>query len=677
VYASTFRIMQAALDALALNEGGYLLFNVVSHGICLAVMFPAAFCAGMTLPLITATLLRRASGPAAVGQVYAANTAGSIVGVLLAVHIGLPFLGLKGVIVAAAAIDLGLGVALVAVLASPRRVPLLAGAVAISFVAVATALTVVHLNAHEMVSGVFRQGRLLPQNQTVFLQRDGKTATISVTGDDSRIALRTNGKSDGAIGTHGAVPMEDELTMTLMGALPQFMAPQARRAAVIGFGTGMTTHVLLAASALERVDTIEIEPEVLSAAPLFRPFNARALDDPRSVVHYDDAKTYFSSHAARYDIIVSEPSNPWVSGVSGLFSVEFYRHVRRYLAPGGLFVQWVQLYELTPQLLASAVTALESGFADYELWLPNTGDLIIVATKDGPLPDLDGSPFRNAGLRADLERYRIRNLEDLRLHRLGTKAALGPYFASFGAQPNSDFMPILDIYAPLARYMRAQATSLIALRDSPVPVLRLFDDRPNRKADAARITPGERPWMPQLQWIEQARAVRQFITVGDNRALASIPADLAPQLIALRGRFVQCIDGLPAWPLREQLAELSRFVGVHLSHSDSTALWKALAPACGVPSASDRRWLQLYAAMSRSDLDKIVTHAGAVLEEEPDLRGRLLAQPVAAYMAARILRGEGLVALKTYRKYRPAIGNLPDWEPIFRFLLSHADGRVG
>jgi spermidine synthase len=677
VYATTFSVMQAALGALAQNEGGYVVFNVVSHAICLAVMFPAAFFAGMTLPLITASLLRRGSGPAAVGQVYAANTAGSILGVAIAVHVGLPLLGLKGLIVAAAAIDLALGVVLIRAAGSVHRRPMFAAAGVISIAAVAAALFLVHLNAHEMASGVYRLGRLLPETQTVFMQRDGKTATISVTGDDTGIALRTNGKSDGAIHVHGTVPVEDELTMTLMGALPQFMVPQARRAAVIGFGTGVTTHVLLAAPTLERVDTIEIEPAVLSAAVHFRPFNARALDDARSVVHFDDAKTYFSSHRGRYDIIASEPSNPWVSGVSGLFSAEFYRQVRRYLAPGGVFVQWVQLYELTPQLLASVVMALESGFTDYELWLPNTGDLIIVATHGNAVPEVNADALKSAALRADLERFRIRNLDDLRLHRVGRKATLGPYFASFGVQANSDFMPILDIHAPLARYMRAQVTSLMALRDSPARVLHLFEDKPEREADLARITPGDRPWMPQTQWITQAQAVRRFIALGNDDALKLLPVHLAPDLVALRARLVQCVPGLPSWSLRDQLADLSRFASVYLPRADSDAMWKALMPGCRAVSPAERHWLELYAALARSDLPELRRSSAILLEEADDLGGRLLAQALAAYMAARILHGEAALALAAYRKHRKALGELGDWEPVFRFLLSHAERRAG
>src|SRR4030095_4845023 len=125
-------------------EGGYLAFQFVSHAICLAVMFPAAFCAGMTLPLITAALLRGGAGERAIGQVYAANTAGAIVGVFAAVHIGMVLLGLKGLIVAGAVVDLALGVLLVG--GGWRR----AGAAALAASVVLAAVLGVHLDAHRM-----------------------------------------------------------------------------------------------------------------------------------------------------------------------------------------------------------------------------------------------------------------------------------------------------------------------------------------------------------------------------------------------------------------------------------------------------------------------------------------------------------------------------------------------
>jgi len=151
-----------------------------------------------------------------------------------------------------------------------------------------------------------------------------------------------------------------------------------------------------------------------------------------------------------------------VSGVSGLFSVEFYRDVRRYLKDDGLFLQWVHVYEMTPPLVATIITALGQNFEDFELWLPNHGDLIVVAVPKGRLPRLDGGAFANPALRLDLARFNIRNLDDLLLHRIGGRAALAPYYNAFGVQPNSDFAPVLDLNAGLARFLRQQVDSVLA-----------------------------------------------------------------------------------------------------------------------------------------------------------------------------------------------------------------------
>src|SRR5262249_36528537 len=154
-----------------------------------------------------------------------------------------------------------------------------------------------------------------------------------------------------------------------------------------GFGSGMTGEVALSAVSIERFDTIEIEPAMVEAARGFSPRVRRPFEDPRSRIHIEDAKTYFARHQARYDLIVSEPSNPWVNGVASLFTTEFYRDVKRYLAPDGLFVQWIQIYELDDRLFASILGALDENFADYAVYeAANNADVMVVASASRPVP---------------------------------------------------------------------------------------------------------------------------------------------------------------------------------------------------------------------------------------------------------------------------------------------------
>ena len=666
VYGSTFRVMETAMQTLAPTESGYAVFNVVSHGICLAVMFPAAFCAGMTLPLITAALLRSGAGERVVGQVYAANTAGAILGVFIAVHVGMVVLGLKGLIVAGAAVDLALGVMLLSVHGGRRF-----AAAVVSLAAVVAATLGVQLDARRMASGVFRTGQLLDAKgvEQVKMHFDGKTSTISVTGSSEFLALRTNGKSEGAVRIDSGPPVDDERMMTLLGALPQFLAPEARLAANIGFGTGLTSHTLLASTRLERLDTIEIEPAVVQAAVAFRPRNARALDDPRSHVHYDDAKTYFSAQQRRYDVIVSEPSNPWVSGVSGLFSVEFYRDVRRYLRDDGLFLQWVHVYEMTPALVATIVTTLGQNFEDFELWLPNHGDLIVVAVPKGRLPRPDGGAFANPALRADLARFNIRTLDDLLLYRVAGRSALGPYYGAFGAQRNSDFAPILDLNAGLARFLRQQVDDIPSLLESPIPVLALFDRPRARQADPTRLSPGNDRGIRRFEHARRAVLTEIYLRTGKAAVLDGMPPTLVTDLTLLRAALIDCRLEPPPATVRRALLEVAGLVNTHLERPTRDSVWKRLAgSSCGAATGT-RSWLRLHAALGAEDGVQIHSAADSLLRGEVPRDS--LPYVVAAQMTGLLLANEPQGALHSFQTHwRKLDAAQPTWQPVFRVLVA-------
>src|SRR6185436_14290902 len=459
----------------AKNDIGYALFNLAGGGIAALVMLPATFCAGMTLPLLTGALLRDGAGEAAVGRIYAANTLGAIAGVVLAVHIGLPLLGIKGSLIAACLVDAVLGLLLLGVFGT-RAISLRAGAVcAAAFVAVAAG---VRLDVNKMTAGVFRHSALETSREAkILFASDGKTATVHlVKYPDDAISLRTNGKSDGSINMERGVDRgTDEITMVLTGALPLALKPDAKSAAVIGIGTGLTTHTLLQSLAIERVDTVEIEAAMVEASRGFLPRNRGAYADPRGRIVIDDAKSYFAAGNRRYDIIVSEPSNPWVSGVSGLFTREFYRRVRGHLADGGLLLQWFQLYEIDPSLVASVMAALGAEFPHYAVYAASDHDLLIVASL-APLPAAaDPRVFEEPSLAKELWTVHVMTAGDLDARYLGDRGTLEPLFASYGMAANSDYAPVLDLNAARHRFTERNAGGIVELLDAGVPVLELLE----------------------------------------------------------------------------------------------------------------------------------------------------------------------------------------------------------
>ncbi len=472
VYHQSFEWMSWALGILQRSSAAYVPFTLFSHAIAFAVMLPATFLAGMTLPLFTHVLMRGGRGERAIGQVYAANTLGAIAGVLLAVHLLLPEAGVKLALVAGAALDILLGAWLLRWSLSQRRrayayVSLVAGLLAAALAARADVLPPDRLS-----SGVFRYGRTGPTDNRIIYYRDGKTASVAVSATPlgTRI-ISTNGKPDAAIEMDAARPRtEDEYTMTLIGALPLLVKPEARSVANIGIGSGLTAEILLSHSAPREVHTIEIEPAMAVGAHAFHPRVDRLFKDRRAGVFFEDAKSYFARHGRRYDVIVSEPSNPWVNGVAGLFTREFYRDTARYLAPGGVFVQWLHFYELNDRLLGSMFAAMDTAFSDYDVYQISAGDLAVVAVREGRVALPGEFPAAEAGFLAELAKIGITRREHLLARRVGSKRQIAPLLAQFGSPVNSDYYPYVQLEATRARFAQEGANAILGLAGAPLPV---------------------------------------------------------------------------------------------------------------------------------------------------------------------------------------------------------------
>ncbi|MCC6611129.1 MAG: spermidine synthase [Burkholderiales bacterium] len=640
LYGAAFDLMQLVVSGTAKTDAGYAIFLFSSHAIALAVMLPATFCAGMTLPLITYALLGAGHGERSIGAVYASNTLGSIVGVFAAAHLGMPLLGLQRLITTGAAIDVALGLFLLwraAPEGRHRAVPATAAIAAAAFGAVTLGVT---LDLHKMASGVFRRGELYSTADAgLVFYRDGKTASVSLLDFPEGLSLRTNGKSDGAINLRPGPRISDEITMVLTAALPLAYVPDARRAAVIGMGTGLSTHTMLGSQNIERVDTIEIEPAMAEAARRFAARNASAFADPRSNIVFEDAKTYFSSRGERYDIIVSEPSNPWVSGVSSLFTDEFYGLARRYLNPGGVLVQWFQAYEIDITLVASVMRALAQNFPDYAVYAATDSDILIVAgdvdTLARPLADL----FKALpGVAAELRKVHVQTVGDIELRRLGGKIALHPLFLSYNVPPNSDYYPFLDLNAARYRFLQHGARELTRISTIGVPVVEMLEGRPSRTRP---ISLDGDDYLEPIEAARRAAYARDFLLSSAPPTPRGIPAQLQKDLELVRMRALDCVDPekYDLW-VRSAMG-IARSVNAVLSAAEASALWRALeqAPcAMRLPDA-ERRWLELFAAVAARDPVAMARLAVELLAEARELtpvtRHYLLTAALAGLIADR------------------------------------------
>lgn len=618
-FAQSFDWTAALMRALARTDAGYRLFLLGSAGVAMAVMLPAAFFAGTTLPLFSLALLRGGGGEASIGRLYAANTVGAIAGVLLMTHVLVPALGVRPGVALAAAGDIAVGFWLLA--HARRELPaarlaLLAGAAAAGLL---VALVWGRPDPRAQLSGVFRTGhaRLDASLEVPFL-RDGKTATIGVVRapGTGTVSLLTNGKSDGAMAARLDLPPGgDELTMVTLGALPLALHPQPHQVGVIGWGLGLSTHTLLGSDRVRRVETVEIEPLVHRAgAALFAARIDRALHDPRSQVHFDDARRFYASGRRTYDVIVSEPSNPWVSGVAGLFTRQFYRFLRGHLAGDGLLVQWLQTYEIDDALLASILAALLEHFGDAEVWLAQDNDLVVVACPRR-CPPADAARLREtAALARETARVGLDGQASLTLRRLGGRALLATYVRAFRARPHSDFDPQVALQGPRTRFRADRADTLQRLADNGLPVLDFLEGRTPPPASAeVPALPGHGVLLARQRAVALARAL-----AGEQPRATPLPArqhELAaaePELQALLGLSTGPVADLATWT-RAAAAMAAATLG-HLPPADLERVW--IAPAWidrGAQSAPVRALLDLYAAAAARDAEAMLRLGEAVL----------------------------------------------------------------
>jgi spermidine synthase len=669
VYANSFEWVGWLMHVIVRNAEGYGLYNVASGLISLLVMFPAAFFAGMTLPLLTLALLRQGQGEKAIGQVYAFNTLGAIVGVLLTVHLLLPLLGLKLALAAAAGVDLLLGVVLLRRYRPPSDapVPAFSKALLLSAVGMVCALLFVRFDPLMLTSSVYRHGRVsLAQDSKMLYLKDGKTATVAVyevpnhdqKGGQVR-SIATNGKVDaGMAGSVDQSPTADESTMVMLAALPMAMKQSYERVGVIGFGSGMTTHTLMGSPRIGRVDTVEIEPAMVEGARHFGARVHRAFDDPRSHIVIDDAKSYFSSSPTHYDLIISEPSNPWMGGTASLFSKEFYAFVPRQLNEDGLFVQWLQLYEIDPELVSSVLAGMLANFNDVHAYLANESDLVLVASPTGKVPRLGGAVFADPLLKADLERVGVRGVREMQDSFVMDKRALMAYVSQYPSRANSDFFPILQLKAPESRFRSANVAEFGAFATAPWPIARLLGGVPARDAASQAEVKG----LP-LDVVGKGRAALELKAVLMGRpAQGEQVASAGERLNAevLRGRAQSCSLDADPESTASLIVSLAMETVPYLDAQAQAELWDRPAwLGCAPQDPLVRDTLALVGAASQ-DRHADVIAAGTGMLEGPSAKF-VFGNPMVSYYVVGAVQYAALasqradIARQAHENYDPLL----------------------
>lgn len=447
------------------------IFQGVTFAFCCAVLLVPTFIMGAAFPAAARVATAKVSEVGReLGGVYLWNTAGTLSGSVLGGLVLMPFWGMQGNFIAGAVANLIAAALAFHALSAPREgegqgaAPSAPAWRTFAPVGVTAVLAAVVLGSMQgwpqRLSNIaaVRAYQKPPESYPKLVEYMEKRITPRFYADDTFATvmvgdlasenlrfMKINGKTDASNGGD----IETQVMAAHLGVLLHPRDP--KNVLVVGAGAAITAGSLLT-HPVERLDMVEISPAVIEAARLFKDDNRNAVDDPRTHVHIDDAKTFMALAPIRYDLIVSVPSNPWVTGVAGLFTRDFFQLVDKHLTDDGVLVQWIHTYESNRELVALVIRTLQDTFPHSTTWL-GPEDLVLVASRKPLSFDEAAVAARMArpDVKADLARVDIHDLFGLLSKQVHSEAGQKA-FAGDGPI-NTDDHNLLEYASPVAFFL--------------------------------------------------------------------------------------------------------------------------------------------------------------------------------------------------------------------------------
>jgi spermidine synthase len=373
--------------------------QVVEFAFIFLMMLVPTILMGMAFPLANRIIVHQGEGIGqTVGSVYGSNTIGNIIGSFIGGFVLIPLMGIQHTIFTAAAINIAVGILFWEMYhgKTPLVRRMIASAVVI--VAAIAIFIIPPWSASNMSLGPFyaaiRQSKDIAKSSSdqqksnedykILFHKEGVDTTVTVKQKyNGARSLYVNGKPDASTG--GDLP-----TQEMLAHLPLLMHPNPRSALVIGLASGITLGSA-GLYPLESLDCVEISPVMVEASHYFDDYNRRILNDPRVHLIIADGRNHLALTDKRYDVIISEPSNPWIAGISDLFTREYFQLCKSRLTAQGIVGAWVQLYNIDLETFRSIVYSFSSVFPNATLWKTLEGDCILIG-KQGEVP-VDYSAF--------------------------------------------------------------------------------------------------------------------------------------------------------------------------------------------------------------------------------------------------------------------------------------------
>jgi spermidine synthase len=455
----------------------------------LLIMVCPTFLMGATFPY----LVRAAAGPAEtisrpVGRLYGFNTIGALLGAGLGGLVLLPALHIRGAVLAAVAVNICAafvaGAAALAATGGKAGVPVRPRLARWATVA-AVAIVLMFVfkppwNPILMTSGMYKYVSGL-DNKTrkgvldfavrpfdLLFYDEGLTSVVTVARNrgSGNIWLANNGKVD-------ASTQSDIQTQNLLVHLPFLARPEAKRVLIVGLASGISLGSATLYPNVEEIDVIEIEPVVVTASHQFDEYNHRPLEDPRVRLHVNDARNHLLlTKDGTYDLVSSEPSNPWITGVSNLFTREFFELGKRKLAPGGVWGQWLQIYGMTPGEVKTILATFADVYPYVQVFRVDESDLVLLGS-DEPLPlsteQIAETVSGNEGVIAELGALEITGADEIMALYHFDQTTIAELAGD--AELNTDNNMLIEYSAPLHIHAETRVPNLeMLLGAAEIPV---------------------------------------------------------------------------------------------------------------------------------------------------------------------------------------------------------------
>lgn len=538
-----FVFVRTAVDA---SFATFQLMAVVING---AVMFVPAVLFGLGFPAAVQAATEESGVSRAVGDLYAANTVGNVLGSMAAGLFLIPSLGTPLTFQLCAVANLLSGIALVPGIVTALGLPTASAALLVLLVSVLPESSRAWLNP--LAVGGFsrmknvtwseaqRQVRYQWSNWIAFSEED-TTGMVVVTERKKQRALWRNGKVD-------ASNTSDMDTQLFLSLLPVMMLENPRSVFVLGLGSGVTTGAALLDPRVQRVDACEISSAVVNAARLFDDVNFKPWEDKRARIFVDDGRHFLATHPDKYDVITLEPSNPWMAGISSLYTREFLTLCKSRLADDGLMVQWSHLYEIDARSITMVARTFQETFPHARAFLCGFDLILVGATRAETLDpkvvtERVARRYREPHIKAVLDRDGYTELFTLFATELFDSRTLrawtGPGIVL------TDDNPELEFSAPVAYYNGEK-------------VMPPSDHLPLQDALLSTYLGGRRPSTQELESWGRVK-VRQNHVIGGPSALLALALPNTPTLDHIVARMYMKTKELAAALMYAQRAALAK-----------------------------------------------------------------------------------------------------------------------